>query len=984
MSASDFLAAVLPPEGNGLYCFAAYTEERKQHRFVQRIADAAEYVDVGVKNGRDMYFALATYEERGSRTAANARFIRSIAIDMDGYESRKDAGLALSAFLVKTGLEEQGLPWIVNSGGGLHCYWTFANAVPIAQWKPAAENLKRLAKQEGLQIDMTVTADAARVLRIPGTVNFKKKYATPRKVSLLAEGTVLKFELFAEALLNKLEGSPFAAAPIVGGLEIAGQRPSNAPGVSGLQLMANSDAVFKRLLVRTQSGDGCAQLDYYTTHATNDGLEPLWRAWLSQAKYCTDGTNATVKLSRLHPYPAERMEQKLREIKGPYPCVKFDSENPGICGGCKHWGRITNPLALAREAVPDTDAKEVTLPQPADVENAPVVKVLRPEPPRGFFYGTHGGVYIERIEEDDEGKKQKRQVMILPYALFAVDLLKQEHDHLVHMVAMRPDPTTDEMRVVDVLIPQRTAVSKDEMLKALAQQNVIAAFGAGNDKNLFEYVRACIEKVGLEKRATRVPTQYGWQPDGGFVFAGKTYTAGLHPRAIPMPDLANITRATQPRGSLEAWRQFPEMLVRRGHYDMLALLCVGFGSPLMPFTQMSALTFHAGSTESGTGKSLTLNAVASIWGHPVHYRVGKSTSPVTMQQRCGNLNNLPFVSDEITHKSRLDMEWFPGLVFDLSEGRGKEKSEVHNNRERMNNVSWSLLAFLTSNTHMHDYMSGVRAHSSQGELFRMLEWTPTETLNWTDDETQIIRSLQDNYGVAGERYAQWLVANRATAEDLVKRVMLRLRNEWNMSGDERFWNAGCAAVVAGAVLAGSKFAGVVDLPINGIIASLKGLVERARKVVRNNKRSCVDILNMFTREHYGHFIVLRKSNGQLLAALGNGELVDQSLTRNRIMGRVEHGVKNVGRVEYFIEEQLMKAHCVAHSFGYDDFKRALQRTPGYRVDFGKKNMTAGTRGPSMTVSVIRIERDAGDDDRFPATDNNGGKQLSGASDGKET
>jgi hypothetical protein len=87
-----------------------------------------------------------------------------------------------------------------------------------------------------------------------------------------------------------------------------------------------------------------------------------------------------------------------------------------------------------------------------------------------------------------------------------------------------------------------------------------------------------------------------------------------------------------------------------------------------------------------------------------------------MQQRIGNLNSLPFTSDEITHKSRHDLEWFPGMVFDLSEGQGKEKSEVHHNRERINLVSWHTLALFTSNTHMQDYMSGVRAHTSQGEF----------------------------------------------------------------------------------------------------------------------------------------------------------------------------------------------------------------------------------------------------------------------------
>ena len=54
--------------------------------------------------------------------------------------------------------------------------------------------------------------------------------------------------------------------------------------------------------------------------------------------------------------------------------------------------------------------------------------------------------------------------------------------------------------------------------------------------------------------------------------------------------------------------------------------------------------------------------------------------------------------------------------FDASEGQGKEKSEAHHNRERLNLVSWATLVFLTSNTHMQDYMSGARQHTSQSSM----------------------------------------------------------------------------------------------------------------------------------------------------------------------------------------------------------------------------------------------------------------------------
>lgn len=197
MNPLEFLAVVLPSPDNGLYCAAELTTKKKEHNFVEHLEELpAAVAKWGDK--KDIYFALSTFENKGKRTAENARFIRSLFIDMDGYASKKQAAMSLNDFMVKTGLDLLGTPYIVDSGGGLHCYWPFTHDITVEEWKPVAENLKRLCKQEGLSIDMTVTADSARVLRFPGTFNNKAKYATPRPVRILAEGDTFDFDDLAK------------------------------------------------------------------------------------------------------------------------------------------------------------------------------------------------------------------------------------------------------------------------------------------------------------------------------------------------------------------------------------------------------------------------------------------------------------------------------------------------------------------------------------------------------------------------------------------------------------------------------------------------------------------------------------------------------------------------------------------------------------------------------------------------------------------
>jgi len=142
MTPLEFLAVVLPPPEFGRYCVAELNT--KEHAFVQALEDTEAHINRWHNSKLDVYFALATFGIEDNRQATNARYVKSLFIDMDGYASKKDAALALNAFLEKTGLHAFGTPYVVGSGGGLHCYWPLTAAVPIDSWKPVAENFKRL------------------------------------------------------------------------------------------------------------------------------------------------------------------------------------------------------------------------------------------------------------------------------------------------------------------------------------------------------------------------------------------------------------------------------------------------------------------------------------------------------------------------------------------------------------------------------------------------------------------------------------------------------------------------------------------------------------------------------------------------------------------------------------------------------------------------------------------------------------------------
>lgn len=1000
MKPLEFLADVLPSPGHGLYCVVELSTQKKEHQFISSLEEIKPYVKRWLGKQYNIFFALATFDpavlqlKRERRTAKHAQYIKSIFLDLDGYESKKAAGLALASFLEKTGLDVFAKPHILSSGGGIHCYWPLSKEADIDTWKPIAENLKRLCKQEGMRIDMNVTADAARVLRIPGTMNFKEKYPEPRPVQMLVQGggpiDLLHFGAAIRAVLKDTY-APVSNNFVPDKADLAGTRPrkgSTKRSKLAEAMLGNSVTRFDTIWLKSEKGVGCGQLQYYMQNAQDDGMEPLWRGLLSWAKVCEDGPEYSIKLSELHPYDADRMQQKLHEIKGPYPCVKMDSENPGICKSCPHWGKITNALALGREVVANNEEKIYEIPlQTAPIEAHDDVEYLedgitsdadeagvehnkrtrlatRPPPPKGFLYGKNGGVFAEIKETDATGITIKTQVPVLSYDLFVVDMLRiEEKEHAAHLMAIKTigpadDPTQQVTEYTPVIMPSKAVVAKEELLKCLAMHNIYADRGAAMDPYLYSYVRAGVAEAAQMRKAIDVPTQLGWQKNGTFVYNNRIFKPDGSEVAVPMPGLENLNRDTNSKGTLEEWRRPWELLIARQMHTMLAMCLDSFGSTLMHFSEYEGFCWHVGSTESGTGKSLTLSLKAGVWGHPLRYRTGKGTSLVALQQRAGLLNSLPLLIDEITTKARNDTEWASAFIFDTAEGKGKERMESGTNKERINNSTWSLTATTTANIHMIDVLLGTREHAAHGEMMRLLEWNPSEELKFNSLERDILKLLRRNYGVAGEAWVRWLVCNQKTAKKVWLETHERLREFMQFTDEERYWHAGCTSDVAAAILLGPKYANILTVPVQGVMEALKDLVVHARQVYSRARRSAEDVLNTYTREFYGKFVVIRRGEDDKLVTEWNFSAEGKTSTRNTVLGRIEHGTAHPDYIEYFIEEQLLRKHCASMSFGYADFKSKLiasQKANSFEVKFGvKKDMLSRTDGPALRVTCMHL------------------------------
>ena len=136
---------------------------------------------------------------KAQKHAIDAVKLRSIWVDIDVkaddpkcYASRDEAWTAFSTIRKQLNLPRPSA--VVSSGGGLQVWWISKVDLLPHEWEPYAKGLKALLMGTYFKFDPTCTADAARLMRVPGT--FNHKYDPPRPVELLP--FTLKLYDFAE------------------------------------------------------------------------------------------------------------------------------------------------------------------------------------------------------------------------------------------------------------------------------------------------------------------------------------------------------------------------------------------------------------------------------------------------------------------------------------------------------------------------------------------------------------------------------------------------------------------------------------------------------------------------------------------------------------------------------------------------------------------------------------------------------------------
>ena len=869
----------------------------------------------------NVFFGVAKYATSENRTKANVQALKSFWLDIDCGEGKphltqEDGAAALHTFFNLVGLPK---PILVNSGRGLHVYWPLTEAITREQWEPVAARLHELCITHELHAD-PACFEVARILRIPGTYNFKG--SKPLEVTVVSKGKgAMSYEDFKQILGVK------TLAPFPDIIHATKQRELTALGKS---LQDNSISNFAKIMKRGE--DGCKQLiSAYVERA--DISEPRWFSALSIAKFCDDKTKAIHLMSSGYPeYDPAATEDKIRHIVGPHTCAVIERNNPGGCVGCPHLGKVKSPIMLGRMVLEAEPQDNVVVAEDDDGEED---TFIIPEYPWPFFRGKNGGIYIRAESEEEE-----------PSLVYENDfyVVKRMRDPVLRdVVVMRLHMPMDGVR--EFIVPMAQVVEGAELRKLLASEGV--ACGKKRFEHLTQYVLASVSNLQNSKKAEQMRLQFGWADnDSKFILGDTEISAEGAYHSPPSSITTAIAANIGPVGDFTKWKEVFALYGRPGLEPHAFAALTAFGTPLFKFLGQKGALVNVIHSGSGTGKTTILHMCNSVYGSPDRLCAVKEDTLNTKIMRIGIHCNLPVTFDEMTNTTPQD---FSTLTYNVSQGRGKDRMKASANEMRLNSTSWQTIALCSSNASFYEKLASMKT-SPDGEMMRLIEYKIdyTNSIEPAIAKHMFDHVLMENYGHAGPVYISWLVRNLEEAKATALSIQAKIDRELKLTPRERFWSAVLAANITGGLIA--KQLELIDWDMKRIYKWATDMLWDLRTDVEPPSSDAVTLIGDYINRHMQNILVVNEG----VDARSNTDAFPQLEPRGELLIRWEPDTKKM-----FISAKAFKNDCSKVQINYKETLQELKEK-GIFVNKVVKRISKGMKVASPPTYCLEFDGNNGE------------------------
>lgn len=917
----QFYEKLLPKQG--VYCVAGISKDGIiTNRYTETFDEIFDLAERHKKKQLNVYVTPGTFQNY-SRKADESVAVKSFFIDLDigdvyadknkGYADRAEAFAALEKFLEDTELPP---PFKINSGRGIHAYWIFDEEVPYSEWKPYADKFKELCL-EHMFIDPAVTADAARLMRYPDSLNYRNDPPDPTGF-YDDEITVYSWQEFKEFLGAPVEKPLDVLSSIKKGLD------DETKEMLGLDNYASS---FFTLAEKSLTGNGCKQVhDMLADQAT--APYDLWVAGLTIASRCDDGHEAIHAMSEEHPdYDHKKTEEKAYNdgLKGPRTCDWFAANFSEGCKGCPHRGKITSPIQLAREFKAAKTNKEESVweaPHPQEIPDFP--DFLYP-----FARGENGGIYFvpPPVVDKKGNKRQDDPIRILAHDLFPIQRLYSPLDgECLKMRLILPHDAPREF-----LVPMKHIYAQEHFKSLMSSNGVL--YDINNMVHVMNYIVKWGQFMVSNDSADMMRMQMGWTAprtserewaNRSFVIGTQEVTRQGHVVPAPSsPYLKGTARYFNAVGSFDKWKECANQLNREGLELHAFTMLAGFASPLMEYTSTSGVTISL-LGRSGAAKTGAMYAGLSVFGNPKDSSVFEATDN-GMTGRYLGFHNMMLGVDEIGNK---DAKILSQLVHKVSHGKAKIRMQASVNAERDHEMAASLICVMTTNESAYSKFELIKG-SADGEKARMIEFLvrqPECLVGAAGAKLgrEIFDPLRSNYGHAGIPYIQKVLE---LGDDFILATEEKWRERFSADfkgGTEyRFYeNLMSACMTAGEIVVNQM--GLIDLDLERIYHQVTlDMINIKDNVVKVNKTDYQSLLTEFVYANLDKTLVIKEG----------GKVVGEP--RGAIVARIESekSLLQVSKTEF--KKYLNTRQINSREFEFD------MREKGILFDDKKGRLTTG-------------------------------------------
>jgi hypothetical protein len=939
-----FLRHVLPHTGP--YCIAiakVYDDGRRTywHYPAEDTDEAAAIARQRDREGENTFFAVGALikaqewvlnEKRGEkefrtkRTAENVRALRSYIFDIDAgggraYETTEHALAHLKEFCNHYSLPR---PTLVQSGNGLHVYWTLTEEVPTATWKMYGASLKQMAATFGLKIDPGRTADAASVLRVVGTRNHK--YDDKPQIYVLRAGDDIPTDAFHAILsLNQPEAASNNQLLL-----------NTAAGMPDLGVNSNTDRREPLHLNPKRLMRECGLFKYACDNQSQVS-EPAWHGAIMLARYIGEPEQGRAwchEMSRNDPrYSESHLNQKLDRLDaknmGPTTCVKWQEklrpDEVAICNACQWNTKITSPAELARDV---KIAAPIVVPV---VTPYGLVEHKEISPPPAPFVRTEHGIGMETANKQGIDTT----VVFCQYDMYPVRNLYDERSKLAEDVRWCINLPHEGWVTID--IPH---VPKNQLQLQLAKRGIM--IDAKNIDAMEWFMTSYVRKLQQEIPREVAHSKMGWRPDGSFVVGDQLYRKnGVVEQHAMSHELTDATfNGMHIEGDFDAWKLAVQIYNRPGMEAYRCYLYSAFASIFYNMTGQVATVVSA-TGAGGVGKSTLLDVCASVWGDPkslVSRGTREGSTRAAIEALADAMHHLPVMLDEITDRDAKEMA---DVIFNYSGGKGKIRSQARGGL-RANTASWSNLSLVNANADEYARMSSIY-RDSQPHMMRLIQLEFVSNGAVLKSEGDHMRlTAHENYGHAGRVFAEYCAQHHVTIKKQIQRYVAEADSLVGAKSEERFWTAWVASARRAAEIAYDL--GILDhFPITADVQWMYQQVALLRTRVGEHITNADEMIAGFLDTMLPNTLTISAkaaSNIDNVSQEPRGELV--------IRNEVDTGTLYVSR-------SALQRYCVDNHINMGRHLKELVAKGIVRNDNVRKVLGSGTKYAKGNVRCIEID-----------------------------